>query len=384
MDSAGINTDDWQLLLGSLYDSVTAESGFQTFNDILCRHFDLRGATLIVRNAETLAGKFLWQHGSDPVWLERYAIEYGSEDLLAQHVVTAPIAQFYASNLDIPFQERIAESRFYREWIVPQNIAYAAGSIVMREGEWLTEFFVQRSSAQPPFTRHDLARLNQLIPHLQRAIQMRQRFMDLQIGQTYLAGVLDRLVMAAILFDHSGRIAFANASATAQLKKREHWWRDGGKLSFRHSGLTHVVDATVHHAIRISGGEEMELDGVVMVPRTGQSPLTLMITPLRVEHDMHAEGAALLFAFDPQSAPLVTPGVVRHMFGLTEAEAELAVALCCGKSLDEAALERGVSVHTTRAQLKNVFIKTGTKRQADLMSLLLTSPAYFLCGQAES
>ena len=82
--------------------------------------------------------------------------------------------------------------------------------------------------------------------------------------------------------------------------------------------------------------------------------------------------------FDPETVPAVTHDLIRKLFGLTEAEAELAVALCGGKTLDDAATERGTSVHTTRSQLKSIFGKTGTKRQADLVSLLLASPAYFL------
>ena len=104
----------------------------------------------------------------------------------------------------------------------------------------------------------------------------------------------------------------------------------------------------------------------------------LMIAPLRQAKGAYPQGGALLFIFDSQATPNVTAYMVRRLFGLSEAEAELAVALCSGKSMDDAASERGVSIHTTRAQLKSIFNKTGTKRQADLISLLLTSPAYFL------
>ena len=382
MDEVGV--DAFHTLLGSLYDAVTTGTGFQTFNAVLCAHFNLRSAMLIVRDARTLSAKCYWQHGSDAAWLESYAVDYSREDLLAQHMITAPIAGFYASNLDIPRPERIAGSRFFREWIAPQNIAYAAGCIVMREGDHLTEFFVQRTPQQPPFTRQEMAGLNRLVPHLQRAIQMQQRFMDLQIGQHYLGAALDKLVVPAILLNETGRIAFANASATATLKQRDYLWNDGGRLTFRHSALTHTFNVELHRAIRISQGEELELDGVVMLPRVGQPPLTLMVTPLRVPLGTRSSGAALLFMFDRQASPAVTAGIVRSLFGLTDAEAGLAVALCSGMSLDDVAGERGVSIHTTRAQLKSIFAKTGTKRQADLVSLLLTSPAYFVSSDSDA
>ncbi len=377
VDRAGLHG-----VLGSLYDAVMAENGFQAFIKNLCEAFGCKSATMFVRHAETLEAKWLWQWGIEQVWLERYALDYGSEDLLARHMVAAPIATFYASNLDIANPERFGETRFYREWIVPQGIAYAAGSIVLREGEWMTELFVQRSPAHAPFSRTDLAQLNDLLPHLQRALQMRQRFIELQLGQRFLASVLDLLTMSTLLFDETGRIAYANASAAAELKTRQHLWDEAGHLGFRSAAMTRTVSLEVSKAIRVSRGEALDAHGVVTLARGGQMPLMLMITPLRLAGTAHPQGAALLFLFDPQATPSVTSALVQRLFGLSDAEAHLAVALCSGKSLDDAASERGVSVHTTRAQLKSIFSKTGTKRQADLLSLLLTSPAYFLSSAA--
>jgi DNA-binding CsgD family transcriptional regulator len=108
----------------------------------------------------------------------------------------------------------------------------------------------------------------------------------------------------------------------------------------------------------------------------------LMIAPLRLTSGTSVRGAALLFAFDPENTPTITVDMVRRLFNLSEAESALAVALCSGKTVDEAAAERGISIHTARSQLKSIFGKTGTKRQADLVSLLLASPAYFLAQRS--
>jgi DNA-binding CsgD family transcriptional regulator len=87
---------------------------------------------------------------------------------------------------------------------------------------------------------------------------------------------------------------------------------------------------------------------------------------------------ALLFAFDPEAGPPLKAELVKKLFSLTEAEAHLAVALCDGKTLEEISVERGTTVNTVRSQLKSVFGKTGASRQADLVSLILASPAYLL------
>ncbi|RZI95373.1 MAG: helix-turn-helix transcriptional regulator [Rubrivivax sp.] len=107
-------------------------------------------------------------------------------------------------------------------------------------------------------------------------------------------------------------------------------------------------------------------------------PLVLMLAPLRLRNAARLHGAALLFVFDPEATPSITADTVRQLFGLSKREAEVAAALCSGRTLDELAAERGTSINTVRTQLKSVFNKTGTSRQADLVSLLLASPAYFL------
>jgi DNA-binding CsgD family transcriptional regulator len=62
--------------------------------------------------------------------------------------------------------------------------------------------------------------------------------------------------------------------------------------------------------------------------------------------------------------------LLRGLHGLTPAEAELVGQLARGRSLEEAARARGVSINTVRSQLKQVFSKTGTSRQGELVQLV--------------
>jgi DNA-binding CsgD family transcriptional regulator len=55
---------------------------------------------------------------------------------------------------------------------------------------------------------------------------------------------------------------------------------------------------------------------------------------------------------------------------LTKAEAKLAARLACGETIEDIAEEHGVSISTARVQLKSIFTKTGSSRQAELVSLL--------------
>lgn len=79
---------------------------------------------------------------------------------------------------------------------------------------------------------------------------------------------------------------------------------------------------------------------------------------------------AILFLADPERAPALDAGVLEQVWGLTPAEARLAKALMQGKTVQDFARDGGVSLNTARTHLKRIFLKTGVRRQAELVRLL--------------
>lgn len=327
------STIDLQGLLGCLYDAVMAPTGFQEFIETLCRAFQSKSVTMLTRHEITHDINGLWVHGSPS--LDSYVQEYSSEDMLAQHIMTAPIALFYASNLDVPYPENFPSTRFYQEWLVPQGVAYATGATVLREGNWLTQLFVQRSPDQAPFARDEIDLLNELVPHLQRAIQMRQRFTELQLEQNVLVSSLDVLAMPTVLFDEHCRVVHANRSSALLLENGRDCWIDDRHILARDLQARRSLNLELTKAIRASHGESVDPGEVVLLHRSARMPLILMFTPLRLPGNASSQGAALMFIFDPEKTPAITVDLVKRLFGLSKAEAELAVALCCGKTLEE-------------------------------------------------
>jgi DNA-binding CsgD family transcriptional regulator len=60
-------------------------------------------------------------------------------------------------------------------------------------------------------------------------------------------------------------------------------------------------------------------------------------------------------------------------FGLTLAEARLALHLVRGETLRSAAVKLDITYETARSSLKNIFKKTETCRQAELVIVILTA-----------
>ena len=67
----------------------------------------------------------------------------------------------------------------------------------------------------------------------------------------------------------------------------------------------------------------------------------------------------------------ISAASLRSRFMLTPAEVQVALGIAEGETLAAIAKMRGVAVSTARGQLKSIFAKTGTHRQAELVALLV-------------
>lgn len=72
------------------------------------------------------------------------------------------------------------------------------------------------------------------------------------------------------------------------------------------------------------------------------------------------------------SRPVISIG---EATGSTEAEGRLAALLAAGEDLRTAAQELSITYGTARARLAEIFQKTETRRQGELVNLLLTTLA---------
>ncbi|WP_288991176.1 helix-turn-helix transcriptional regulator [uncultured Sphingopyxis sp.] len=89
-----------------------------------------------------------------------------------------------------------------------------------------------------------------------------------------------------------------------------------------------------------------------------------------------ALGASLIVTMGSAvgETPVVEIDRVAQWYGLTPTEARLAVWLAGGKSLQDYAALRAVSLNAARFTLKGIFRKTGATSQAQLVAMLARLP----------
>jgi DNA-binding CsgD family transcriptional regulator len=92
--------------------------------------------------------------------------------------------------------------------------------------------------------------------------------------------------------------------------------------------------------------------------------------------DLFNGGDTLIFFTDLTAERLPGELLLVKAFRLTSAEARLASTLASGDGVDAASAKLAIGRETARTQLRAIFAKTGTRRQAELATLLsrLRSP----------
>jgi DNA-binding CsgD family transcriptional regulator len=91
------------------------------------------------------------------------------------------------------------------------------------------------------------------------------------------------------------------------------------------------------------------------------------------EQDIFEVGSCLLAASAVVPSSVPSADLIQGLFDLTPAEARVACGIAAGKTVDALAATFAVSAGTIRVQLRSVFEKTATARQAELVQLLAES-----------
>ena len=156
----------------------------------------------------------------------------------------------------------------------------------------------------------------------------------------------------------------------------------GQRLSGSTSSETSTLHRLIQDSVRTASGGMGAGGAMTLYRGMEQRPLQLLVSPLGSHEQLlsHDRAVAAVFATDPDRVPEPPSEVLVRLYGLTPAESRLASHLATGIGLLEAAKVLGISHNTARNQLKQVFAKTGTHRQADLVRLLLSNPPMFAAG----
>lgn len=274
-------------------------------------------------------------------------------------------------------KEELLASEYYNDFLKPQDIHSTIMIRLAKQGEDIAALNINRTARQEQFGPRERAILEALHPHLIRAYRLTQKFAALEQHKAQFADVLDRSPFGLFMVDEHSRIRHVNRQGETLLAS------DCG-LRVRHGVLTlsDPKEARMLAALIAAAASRTNAaaGSMTLHPPSRSAPIAVTTAPARAtRYSEFGEGVrAVVFMSDAETTLGASERRLRETFGLTDAEARVALALFEGATPAEAAETFGVSVSTIRSQLAKVLQKTDSRRQSDLIRLLMRTMAVVL------
>lgn len=319
---------------------------------------------------------FTWGH--DRAYQQLYNTEYTKLNPFS------PALGFHApgsvvSQADLVPDGELKKTRFFREWMRPQGIVDVLFGILEKSASSFGLLAVrryQRDGFVDDDARH---RMGLIVPHLRRAVSIANCMAFHQGRAAALEETLNGLSTGVLLVGSNASIRFANAKAKELLAEKKVLRGGQGTLAatcpLANRRLQGILQDAAEGDLRIGGkGIAMPLPGA-----EGDGSIA-HILPLmsgtRQERALNSSAVAAIFVREPSLNGISSLETVARLYGLTASEARVLQALAELDGIPACAERLGISRTTVKTHLRNIFLKTGVNRQADLIKLVAstTSP----------
>lgn len=272
---------------------------------------------------------------------------------------------------DLPPDGPGGELRAYFDHI---GIRHAILSSCLIAHDWRYVVFAARSPGEEPFGEHEMEIMRAMVPHFRSSLRARTRLIvSERLAESCAAG-LDKLGVGVLVVDALGQPLEMSPVAERILNAN-----DGLAIRPRFGAKRGADNRQLQELVRKAAGEEWRPGGVAMaVSRPSGLPnYELVVDALPCPPGLPRDGSVVVYLRDRTigAAQALEAGLLRDLFGLTEAEALVACAAADGRSAHEIAEHLGIRYNTVRAHFRSIFTKSGFSSRADLVHMVLNSPA---------
>ena len=333
------------------------------------------GATALLSNSGAIGIWLRFDPGARVLFESRFVNRNPYSAFVARQRQRDGYTPAISTDHDISAQMDIKRTEYFNEYLRPFD--FASSLVIDLGARGMTAALnVSHTTRQGAFTARELAVAHALHPHLMRAFRLSVKLAERQQLSGGVLELLERATFAVFLLDDNGRVAHSNAAGEEMLRTRNGLRSEDSTLATLRGDTTSALHKLVADAVFAKDGRK---GGTLSVARHQRLPLTVTVTPLSAARasPFHDTCAAIVCVFDP-AMPMTLPAEhLREMFGLTAAEARVAMKLLEGLDQKAIAQALGISFFTVRAHLSQIYQKTHTARQAEFVALVMRSISPF-------
>lgn len=374
-----LDIEAYQQLVEYIYDAALEPVLWQRFLETMAKTLNGHAGIFRVLDAKTYSLDYSAVFGHDADYVQQYQEDYTEGDILRPILDRLPVGTII-NRTDFLSDTQWVQSELYSEFLKDRDVYHILGGHLVQSGPCVARIGVHRSKQEGMFNKDDLQFMSRLVPHIQKAFRISQKIQGVKNAYQSATDALDHMPIGIIFINATGKPIYINRQAALITCS-------GSSLMLKIYGL-HAVSPHENIVLQqliqqaTQGGKENNIKsgGAITLSQTSQSkPISLVITPLGDNKTALGinvpQATAAIFIGDAEQQHDISIALLCDLYKLTTAEAKLVNELAKGHSPNEIAERFGISKHTARDQLKAAFQKTGTKRQTELVKLVLQGPA---------
>lgn len=359
-------------VIGDIYDAAIEPALWSRALGSACAFVGGSSGALYWHDAATERSEALHLFNADPHYTRLYFEKYLPMNPMFPAATFVEEGAVVTAGDIMPLSDFV-RTRFYKEWAEPQGMMDAV-SVTLEKGATRVSLINIRMDATEGAVSDDARRrMGLLVPHLQRAVAIGRLFNQGKKAEEALTETLDHIEAAVLLVGADGLIAFANVPATMMLDER--------RLIREEDKSLHAVVPETNRILRDifsaaeKGDASVGVRGVaVPLSRLSEDRWFAHVLPLtsgkrRQAGLVHAAVAAVFIRKTAPDAPPPLEALARH-YKVTASEIRVLDALLRVSSVKAMAGTLGLSQATVKTHLHNLFRKTGTRRQSELVKLI--------------
>lgn len=362
--------------LDSVYAAAMAPEAWPEALRKLGSFFGCSCVSLVDKNRVTAVGQAV-QWGVDEasqreyldVWLGRNVFHWHTRVWRQGEVET---------DQDLMPKHELMRSDYYNGFMKPHDMHAMLRVATRVDEDSLQILGLARPQSAGEYERSDVERLQPLVRHIQRAATISRHLTETREALSGISAALEQSSTGIVLLSRNGSAIFVNRAAQSIIATATGLRLRDGRLTASVRGEDAALQKLIAGAVGGLQGLENGRGGAIQIaagPR--KQTYTVVVGPLdgRAANSDHGP-AAFVQITSRDSATSRPAWMLRSLYDLSAAEAALAERLMKGDTPEQAATALNIKLSTARWHLGAIFRKTDTRRQAELVRLLLSLPAF--------
>lgn|GEM_PF-744012 len=362
---ASLEPQKWPDLLHSLAESIDARGAF--IFDIEDRHgIEKLNATYFSSNYQgDLVQQYLTDHQD---------LEMEDQALFASHSRELDGIELVRDEVLAPSREALMQ-RANAQAMRDYGIFYRMGGLLNKDKTSVDRFALQFSESVGFPTGERLERLNSILPHMAKALNIGRHTSRLNQSLDILSDGYNGLRVGIALLDHRGELVFANHEFQRQMDAfgAFHLGPDKRLLARLDDGANGLAELLSNIQAHGRYGARPRKEALMHPINHRESALCIEVCPLTRPNFFNGEqlNGYALFSLDTSLAIHVDTDAMAQFFSLTRSETEVLDLLAKGMTNAEICEQRNRSLETVNTQVKSVLQKTMASSRSQLMRVAL-------------